>query len=376
MKVSVIASFAIYTVAIAAPAGVSNGKAQPITGVIDFGTDKEATGSINFGGNGNGNGGIKFGGDGDFGGSGKGGVVNVIQPGQFNGQFFGDKSALDLQGLIGGIFGSVGLGGSGGKGGIGGIAGGIGGIGGGKGGLPGGIGGVPGGIGGVPGGIGGVPGGIGGVPGGIGGVPGGIGGGKGGIGGIGGIGGGKGGKGGLPGGLGSITGVLDGSREGFFAFRKATDLLSEKACDFALNDASRFADFFVLVPYQSVQELLTGWFEIGEAAIRRSANGFSEEEVQHVSDNVQLTKDVLRFIPNPDQKISKKGGKGTFEGVQPNEFFASNTYLRCRQLYENNPLDFIEVGEETPKPVRPTGPRPIAVDIVTPPAENKSATRA
>lgn len=31
------------------------------------------------------------------------------------------------------------------------------------------------------------------------------------------------------------------------------DILSEKACDFALNEASRSADFFVLVPAQSLE---------------------------------------------------------------------------------------------------------------------------
>ncbi|KAK6352707.1 hypothetical protein TWF696_004710 [Orbilia brochopaga] len=172
-----------------------------------------------------------------------------------------------------------------------------------------------------------------------------IGGGNGGgLGGLGGLGGGAGNPlggllgGGIGGGLLSpvslILGAV-GSHNGFMLFRKAFDLLSEKACDFALNEAARFADFWVLVPAQSVQELLTAWDEV--AATGNGFQGVSPSDVTAVQQRVDLTKQVTGFIQ-----------KGTFEGVQPGEFKTSVSYLRCRQLSETNPDAFVQVSPENP----------------------------
>lgn len=62
---------------------------------------------------------------------------------------------------------------------------------------------------------------------------------------------------------------------------------------------------------------------------------------------MNLTRNPLAFFPT-DQRVIGKGGKGTFEGVQPGEFFASNTYLRYHQLYETNPSTFIQVVRRPP----------------------------
>ncbi|KAK6342720.1 hypothetical protein TWF718_008110 [Orbilia javanica] len=396
MKVSVIASVTIYSFALAAPAGTNNGRTA-VTGSIDFDKNGDAVGSINFGGdggvkgNGDGKGSIKLGGDGDL--KGKG----------------GGAGGLDIGDLVAGVLASLGLGGNGGgkggAGGNGGITGGLpivgGGGGGGKGGLPVDVGGLTGGlpiVGGGGGGKGGITGGlpvVGGDKGGKGGKggSGGLGldgvlgtvtgvlggGGKGGgplgaVGGVtGGLGGGKGGAGGNSGGgplgLNAITGVLSGSREGFFAFRKAADLLSEGACNLALTEATHVADFFVLAPFQAVQELLTGWYETGEAAFLNTAaeNGLTEVEVREVSEKFATTQDVFNFFEDADKTLSKNGGKGTFEGVQPKEFIGSSAYRRCRQLQSTDGIRFVELGDETPKDVRPVRPGgPVKADGVVP----------
>ncbi|KAK6536349.1 hypothetical protein TWF281_000589 [Arthrobotrys megalospora] len=142
--------------------------------------------------------------------------------------------------------------------------------------------------------------------------------------------------GGLPG-FSNVIGLF-GGEAGFFAFRKAFDVLSEKACDFALNEASRFADFWVFVPAQS--ELVTAWFEIANG---KSWEGISKAEFLEAQKHAKLLATAV-----------SEHSRGTFEGVQPNEFFASNTYLRCRQLYSTEPTDFIETSPEKPKSGKPT----------------------
>ncbi|KAF3919748.1 hypothetical protein ABW20_dc0107875 [Dactylellina cionopaga] len=117
------------------------------------------------------------------------------------------------------------------------------------------------------------------------------------------------------------------SREIFLLFSKAFDILSEKACDFALNEAARFAEFFVLVPAQSLQELFDAWDAL-------AVSGF--EDV--TDEEFEKAKASYGF-----SKFSIFGGKkATFEGVHAGEFKTATTYLRCRQLAETNPEDFVD----------------------------------
>ncbi|KAJ6263859.1 hypothetical protein Dda_2431 [Drechslerella dactyloides] len=174
----------------------------------------------------------------------------------------------------------------------------------------------------------------------IGGSNGGTGGGLGGLGGSGNpLGGLMGGGSGLGGGLLSPLSLIlgaAGSHNGFMLFRKAFDLLSEKACDFALNEAARFADFWVLVPAQSLQEIFTAWDEVATAG-NGGFQGVSAADVAAVQQRVDLTKQVTGFFR-----------PGTFEGVQPGEFKTTTSYLRCRQLSDTNPDAFVQMSPENP----------------------------
>ncbi|KAK6330266.1 hypothetical protein TWF730_004761 [Orbilia blumenaviensis] len=117
---------------------------------------------------------------------------------------------------------------------------------------------------------------------------------------------------------GTLLGFLDGFRGRFFAFRKAPDLLTEKTCDAALNEASN--------------ELTTGWYETGRASVVR-ADAVPEVEMQKTQKDIGFAQQGLTFIPDgrsyvkKTEKISRKGVKETFKGVQPGEFFASSTYV-------------------------------------------------
>ncbi|EWC45185.1 hypothetical protein DRE_06073 [Drechslerella stenobrocha 248] len=134
-------------------------------------------------------------------------------------------------------------------------------------------------------------------------------------------------------GLSGAGSVVPGSTNGFYLFRKAIDILSEKACDFALNEATRFADFWVFVPIQSVQELLTGWSELAQGGF----DGISTAEIQSVQAQADLAMDTVLFI-----------NKGTFQGVQQGEFKTITSYLRCRQLAQTNPDHFVWVSPASP----------------------------
>ncbi|KAK6336502.1 hypothetical protein TWF696_002052 [Orbilia brochopaga] len=325
MKVSVFASVAIFSaVALAAPTGskvsteaisiggtggdgaisIGGGGAGTTpggTGTISVGTGGTGTntggsGTVVVGGNtgnGQGTGSINLGTGGAGGildilnGGGAGGGVSSLASSIFN----TGHSSLDL----GNIFSQLGVGSIGTSGG-----GATGSIGGGTGGNTG-IGGV---IGGGSTGGGGT--GIGGSLGGI--TGGGAGGGIGNL---------------LTGGAASIVG---GSHEQFNLFRDAFDILSEKLCDFALNEAVRFAEFWVFVPAQSIEELFTAWADI-------AANGFADVstgEIEATKKKAALAKETFDFVR-----------EGTIQGVRPGEFMTATTYLRCRQLAETNPNDFV-----------------------------------
>ncbi|KAK6544820.1 hypothetical protein TWF694_001503 [Orbilia ellipsospora] len=60
-----------------------------------------------------------------------------------------------------------------------------------------------------------------------------------------------------------ITGLLNGDVKRYLLFKWFLDVLSEKVCDFVINEAFRFVDFWAFVPIQFVEELLGEWTAIG-----------------------------------------------------------------------------------------------------------------
>ncbi|KAF3905516.1 hypothetical protein AA313_de0201227 [Arthrobotrys entomopaga] len=137
----------------------------------------------------------------------------------------------------------------------------------------------------------------------------------------------------------SIYSIISGSRQGFLAFRKAMDLISEKACNFAMitNEASQFADFWRFIPYQSTQQLFAAWDKLDSVGHVR---GVTPSEYKDTKDRVELARSVVAFIYT-----------GTSEGVQPGEFKSTVSYLRCRQLAETEGINFVGVDPKEPQPV-------------------------
>ncbi|KAK6531729.1 hypothetical protein TWF694_002904 [Orbilia ellipsospora] len=103
----------------------------------------------------------------------------------------------------------------------------------------------------------------------------------------------------------------------YYKFREASDVLSEKACDLALTEASHFADFFAFAPFQGAQELLTAWFQIFDS----TPEFRNHPDFDVVKQKFELARDLRNFsIQHP-------------KGFVPGEFVASNYYLRCRSLH-------------------------------------------